>query len=132
MPKSVRVQNRDRLLNSGPYEAKKLALDLFETGLNSARPGKSIRDRVEIRNNKLTTRKGEYDLEEIERIIVLGGGKATLEMARSLEKVLGSRISSGLVVVKSKKVSTNSRELMYAKASTPYPIRAAWRRPGSC
>ncbi len=131
MSKSVRIQNRDRLLDSGPYEAKKLALDLFETGLNSARPGRSIRDRVEIRNSKLTTGKGEYDLEKIERIIVLGGGKATLEMARSLERVLGSRISSGLLVVKSKKSEYELEGIDVCEGQHPVPEESGMKATGN-
>lgn len=130
MPKSVRVQNRDRLLNSSPYEAKKLALDLFETGLNSAQPGKSIRDRVEIMNNKLTTRKGEYDLEEIERIIVLGGGKATLEMARNLEEILGDRISTGLIVVKSRGNEDDLKRIAVREGQHPVPDKSGMEATG--
>ncbi len=101
MSPNVKIKNREDLLSSGPQDGKELALDLLETGLTAALPGRSIRDRIKVSDNKLKTETGEYNLEEIERIIVLGGGKATLQMARSIEDILGSRISAGLIIVKS-------------------------------
>lgn len=130
MTKNVRIKNRDSLLNSGPYEAKKLALDLFEIGLNSALPVRAIKDRIEVSDGKLKTRTSEYDLEEIERILVLGGGKATLEMARSLEEILGDRISTGLIIVKSRKPGDDLERIAVREGQHPVPEKSGMEATG--
>ncbi len=49
------------------------------------------------RGNKLI---GKIDLRHLERIFVVGAGKAAAPMAAAIEEVLGDRLSQGLVVVK--------------------------------
>ena len=41
-----------------------------------------------------------YDLRTFKRIIVLGAGKASAQMAEACEEILGARIDSGLVITK--------------------------------
>ena len=41
-----------------------------------------------------------YDLSAFEQIVVLGAGKASAELAVGLEKLLGTRLGGGLVVVR--------------------------------
>ncbi|MDC7127237.1 MAG: glycerate kinase [Spirochaetales bacterium] len=42
----------------------------------------------------------EYNLSNYRRLIIIGAGKATAKMAKAMEKILGDRISEGLIVVK--------------------------------
>ena len=130
MTGNVEIKNRAGLLSSRPYKAKKLALDLLETGLTAARPSMSIRKRVEVSNNKLTTETREYDLDEVERIIVLGGGKATLQMARSLEEILGSRISTGLIIVKSREPGYELEIISVREGQHPVPDKSGMEATG--
>ena len=41
-----------------------------------------------------------YDLQEVERVIVVGAGKASARMAVAIEEILGDLISDGLINVK--------------------------------
>jgi len=130
MNKNVEIKNREDLLSFGPYEAKKMTLDLFETGLTAALPARAIRDRIQLRDNVLTTRTREYDLDEVERIIVLGGGKATLEMARSIEEILGDRISTGLIIVKSRDPGGDLERIEALEGQHPVPDRGGMTATG--
>jgi len=77
-------------------------------------------------------RAGEYscDLADVERIVVVGAGKAAAGMAAAVEEVLGSRIESGLVVVKDGHTGHAGR-IDQVEAAHPLPdergVRAAAR-----
>ncbi len=130
MNSSVTIKNREDLLSSGPHGGKKLALDLFETGLTAARPARAIKDRIELRDNELKSGNGKYDLGEVERLIVLGGGKATLEMAKSLEEILGDRISTGLIVVKSRGSGDDLKRIAVREGQHPVPDKSGMEATG--
>lgn len=130
MSKNCKIKNRDSLLSSGPHAEKKLALDLFETGLTAALPARAIRDRIKLRDNLLKTGTREYDLDEVERIIVLGGGKATLEMARSLEEILKNEISTGLIIVKSRESGDGLGRIEVREGQHPVPEKSGMAATG--
>ena len=130
MSKNVKIKNREYLLSSGPHDAKKLALDLFETGLTAARPARAIKDRTELSDNELKSGDRKYDLSEVERLIVLGGGKATLEMARSLEEILGDRISTGLIIVKSGATGEDLEKIAVREGQHPVPDKSGMKATG--
>ncbi|MFZ5426296.1 MAG: glycerate kinase type-2 family protein [Thermodesulfobacteriota bacterium] len=78
--------------------------DIFTAALDRIDPYKMIKSRVRLEGDILVvdmedaTRR--VDLAPFERVIVLGGGKASARMARAFEEILGDRITDGLVVVK--------------------------------
>jgi len=71
---------------------------------------------------------GSMDLSRYRRILVVGAGKASGAMARTLEGVLGDRISAGLVVVKDG-YTAPTRKIRLVEAGHPIPdergLRAA-------
>ena len=71
---------------------------------------------------------GSMDLSRYRRILVVGAGKASGAMARTLEGVLGDRISAGLVVVKDG-YTVPTRKIKLVEAGHPIPdergLRAA-------
>lgn len=60
------------------------------------------------------------DLASLERIVVLGFGKAGAAMAQAVERVLGDRISDGFVVVKDG-YTTPTRTIRLVEAGHPVP-----------
>ena len=79
---------------------KKAARAIFKAGLHAVDPEKAVLRNIQLRHGKLKVGTHLYDLRRIERIFVVGGGKAGAPMARALERLLGNRISGGMVVVK--------------------------------
>ncbi len=86
---------------------KKVQQDLFgifAAGVRRVDPDIMIRECVSLSGQTLGIthdgREEPVSLEKVERILVLGAGKAGAAMARGLEAVLRRRISLGLVVVK--------------------------------
>jgi hydroxypyruvate reductase len=62
----------------------------------------------------------EYDLSRYRRIFVLGAGKASARMALGLERLLGERITAGVVAVKEGYLETLSR-VRLLEAAHPVP-----------
>ena len=61
-----------------------------------------------------------YDLSRYQRIFVLGMGKASARMALGLERVLGERVTGGVVAVKEGYLETLSR-IRLLEAAHPVP-----------
>ena len=61
-----------------------------------------------------------YDLSRYRRIFVLGMGKASARMARGLERLLGERITGGVVAVKEGYLETLSR-IRLLESAHPVP-----------
>jgi glycerate-2-kinase len=87
--------------------SKKDALQLFSEGLKSVEPDMLLQKHFILEKNKLivsdiegNTRK--YYLEDYTKVFVIGAGKASAAMASRIEKFLGDRINSGIVVTKYK------------------------------
>jgi glycerate 2-kinase len=77
---------------------------IFTEAVRSVDPEKLIHDHLRLRSNTLTIRSDleslEIELDDFDRVLVLGAGKASARMARAVEELMGSRISEGLVSVK--------------------------------
>nr|MDO8119585.1 glycerate-2-kinase family protein [Candidatus Sigynarchaeota archaeon] len=104
-----RVKNKDALASNGTDEwhraARNAIIDLFEIGLEAVNPASAISSHVVLNGNTLTIsseeKKIDIDLRDIDRVIVIGGGKATARMAMVLESILGDKITHGLIIVPS-------------------------------
>lgn len=86
-------------------DLKEVALQLFVEGIKSVEPNQLLEKNFLIEKNKLAisdiygnTKK--YYLDDFERILVIGAGKASAAMASKIEEILGDKINSGIVVTK--------------------------------
>lgn len=96
---------------------------IFSEALDRVDPYKIITNRLTLSNDILTVAMDEGDisvkLNEFERIIVIGAGKATAKMARAIEDILGDRIESGIISVK----YGHTEELKYIKTiESAHPV----------
>jgi len=74
------------------------ALGIFEQGMMAVKTETAMRRHFAVNGTKLKVGSKVYDLENFEKVFVVGCGKASLEAARVLEKMLGKRISMGGVI----------------------------------
>ncbi|HLP97022.1 MAG TPA: HAD-IIB family hydrolase [Sideroxyarcus sp.] len=74
--------------------------ELFDAALDAVDPYQSVLAALRLEGDTLHAGGARYDLAAFQRILVVGGGKATARMAQAVEKLLGDRIAGGLVVVK--------------------------------
>jgi hydroxypyruvate reductase len=76
------------------------ALAIFKAALKAADPAEAIRRHVTVNGGTLQVDRKRYVLDRYGRILVTGAGKASARMAETLEKLLGRRISQGLINTK--------------------------------
>ncbi|ADB61299.1 Hydroxypyruvate reductase [Haloterrigena turkmenica DSM 5511] len=104
------IEDRERVATT---DARDLALECVETGIEAGHPRRVIREAVTLEGSEtpVESREGgsatddtlriadeSYDLEAYDEVIVLGGGNAAAHVAAALEDVLGDRIDGGVVV----------------------------------
>ena len=75
-------------------------LEIFSAALAAVDPYRAVLNSARLERNVLHIAGVSYELEKYKRIVVVGAGKATSRMAMAIEKLLGARISAGLIIVK--------------------------------
>jgi hydroxypyruvate reductase len=76
------------------------ALSIFKAALAAADPVEAVLRHVRVNGDALIAGGRRYRLSRFDRIFVIGAGKASAVMAVALERLLGKRISGGLINVK--------------------------------
>jgi glycerate 2-kinase len=104
-----------------------------KAALDAVEPGAAVRRYVGLSDETLVVNGSEYDLSSVERVRVLGAGKAAQPMAGALFEILDGRIDKGLVVVKNGEAdsSIDTGPVEIAQAAHPVPdassVKAAER-----
>ncbi|MBN2124550.1 MAG: glycerate kinase [Deltaproteobacteria bacterium] len=78
---------------------------LFRAAVDRVNPYEAVRRFVRLEGQRLILGSAEVpeidlDLDRFERVLLVGGGKATAPMAKAMEDLLGDRIEQGLINVK--------------------------------
>ncbi len=79
---------------------RKQALAIFRAAIEAADPVEAVLRHFQLRDGWLEAGGRRYRLDRYEHIFVIGAGKAGAAMSKAVERVLGKRISGGLVNVK--------------------------------
>ncbi len=112
------IKNFDELAIS---ENRKLALEIIEAGIDAINTEKAINDSVKLGNNVLSISGESFDLSKFKKIKVVGFGKASVDAAIALEKILGSKINEGAVIGLAK---ANSKYIETFSGTHPKPSQA--------
>ena len=75
-------------LDGTQLNLRNIGLTSLEKAINAVKPKKIIEKSIKIQENKLMIKNDIYDLKNFKKIYIIGGGKATAEMALSLEETL--------------------------------------------
>jgi hydroxypyruvate reductase len=96
---------------------------IINAALEAANPAEAVRKHVHLSKNMLDINGTLYDLEKIQRIFLIGIGKASVAMAQGLLDVLGARISGGVVIQKQEVVGNMglAHVLQVVQGSHPLP-----------
>lgn len=101
---------------------RKDVLRALNEALLAASPNRILRKKVKITGDKLVIENTTLSLNNYERIIVIGGGKAAASMALELEDLLGDKITSGLVNIPDYlKIPTKRGKIEFHRATHPIP-----------
>ncbi|MBN2074048.1 MAG: DUF4147 domain-containing protein [Dehalococcoidales bacterium] len=105
------IKNLDELLSHGNTTDRRVVLDIMETALAAPDPYENTKKVVRLEGNKLIIGNPEfsepvgqepveYDLDDVNNIYVVGGGKSVQKIALALEDVLGDLITEGQINIK--------------------------------
>ena len=106
---------------------------LIRAALQAVDPATAVQRHLRLEGDVLqvyeTPQGGEphvYDLRRFDRVIVVGGGKASAPMARALAALLGRRVTHGLVLVKRGYLDYvgGPKEIEFVEAGHPVPDQA--------
>jgi glycerate 2-kinase len=73
---------------------------VLAASLDAVEPGAALKRFLTLQDNFIEIGEQQYPLNEIQRILVVGAGKAGAAMARATHEILGTWITDGVVVVK--------------------------------
>ncbi len=73
---------------------------IFRAGLEAVNGCHAVAAALRLEGETLWVGEQSFDLRAVERIVVVGCGKATWSMAQAVEAVLGERIAAGVISVK--------------------------------
>ncbi|MCF8412721.1 MAG: DUF4147 domain-containing protein [Melioribacteraceae bacterium] len=79
---------------------QEIIFDFVLDAISKAKPEFLIPQKVQVAGNILQIEKSEIDLDSFKKVYVVGAGKASGNMAKEIELILGNRIDSGVVGVK--------------------------------
>jgi glycerate 2-kinase len=115
------IKNREELISSS---LRARAVELIESGIKRVMPADLMQSAIKFnrRSKKLSVMGEAYSIAH-SRVFVIGGGKASGQMAEELEKILGpANITAGIVNCKSEVDSTE--KIAIIKAGHPLPDEA--------
>jgi hydroxypyruvate reductase len=101
---------------------RQAAQAIWQAALGASAVEPLLQRRLHVQGPRLIAGDRSWNLDELDRVIVLGCGKAGAAMARGLEALLGPRITEGFVVVKDGYTAATSR-VRLAEAGHPIPDR---------
>ena len=94
------IKNRAELISHGFVEGRQKVLDIAEYALNHVDPLAAVKNNVKLDGNRLQVGEDTFDLNTVNKIYAIGGGKATYPLAIALEEILGDRITDGFIAIK--------------------------------
>ena len=102
------------------------AESIFYAGVEAVDPARAVERHMEKEGTFLRIGVKRYQLSRFNRIFVIGVGKAGFPMARATEKILGDRVTEGIVVVKYG-YGGNLARIKVVESSHPIPDEAGIR-----
>ncbi len=74
------------------------AVAIFNAAVGSVDAANAILRHVQVTSDVLEVASKEYSLDAFRRVFIWGAGKAVVPMAQAMERLLGPRLTSGLIV----------------------------------
>lgn len=86
-------------------EMRKAAEAIFSKAVAAVNPSEALKKTLQIQKNILKIKVPEgpeksFDLDQIQRVFLIGTGKASASMARAIEEVFNDRIAYGVITTK--------------------------------
>jgi len=86
------VKNTSQLLSVNSYKSQKIlreiGLDCLEKALSAVKPENLMKKSIKIQDDKLIIKDDVFNIKDYNKIYIIGGGKASAEMAYTLEEII--------------------------------------------
>lgn len=97
---------------------RKIVLKIIEEGLRSIQPEEVFRTKIYRHGNILTIAEKEFDLNQFERVFILGFGKGSAGNAKLLENLVSDKLTEGYVIdIESEKF----KKIEFTEGTHPLP-----------
>ncbi len=103
---------------------RELIKNIFDNALDALLPHNFMHRALSVDEHVLRTQNDSYDLNRYNRIFVFGSGKASVEMAKPVERLLGERIEAGCVI--SHYAAPAIGKIQVIKSSHPVPTQESF------
>ncbi|PIP29721.1 hypothetical protein COU12_02680 [Candidatus Jorgensenbacteria bacterium CG10_big_fil_rev_8_21_14_0_10_54_38] len=116
-----KIQNSKDLAKSAARDA---ALQIAEAGLAAIDTETVVRDAVRLSGDTLSVKGKEFKLAPDGKLLVIGVGKCSLEAGKVLEKILGERLSGGIILTSNKpSLEIGNLKLEIRFGTHPFPTQ---------
>ena len=89
------IRNFDSLAKT---ETRKACLKILETGLESIQPQKVIQENISFKGEALSIQNQKFNLKNFKRLHLLGFGKGSGGISKSIEELLANKLENGFVI----------------------------------
>ncbi|MFH1162369.1 MAG: DUF4147 domain-containing protein [Candidatus Jorgensenbacteria bacterium] len=118
----MRIKNFGQLAKSRPREA---ALQIAEAGLQAIDTESVVKNAVQFAGDTLSVKGEKFKLAPDGKLLVIGVGKCALESGRVLEKILGERLSGGIILTSNKpSLEIRNLKLEIRFGTHPFPTQS--------
>jgi glycerate-2-kinase len=123
------VKNEKQLLKNAETpelrRARAILVEAVNKAISSADPSSAMRRHLKLDGRRLKVGSKNFNLSKIGKIVVVGGGKASGAMAEMLEKMLGDKITNGVVnIPKGTASKYHTRRIDFVETTHPLPSEA--------
>jgi glycerate 2-kinase len=107
------------------------AIEIFRAALAAANAGNAVRKQLSVQSNSIKAGTVRLPLRNINRMFLVGAGKAAVQMAASVEEIVGTRLTRGMVVTKQGHATVPLNRVEIIEAGHPIPDQAGVRASGT-
>ena len=100
------------------------AKKIIKKALDAVEPYKLVLNNLWIQDNILFIQDKKFNLDKFDKIHVIGCGKAATYLYKGLKKIVGHRISSG-IIVSIKEHSFKDKKVKFFEGSHPIPDKSS-------
>lgn len=116
------ILNMEELISGNRSYERKIVLDLLEEGFKASNPYESIKKIVKICNGSMIVDVDyKLSLKDVEKIIVVGVGKASAKMALAIEEMLRDKFEYEGIVISPKNIRTKLEKIKVLEGDHPIP-----------
>ncbi|MFL6350401.1 MAG: glycerate kinase [Bryobacteraceae bacterium] len=114
-------------MRSSSSRLRRHAVEIFRAALEAADAGNAVRRHFSLQSRSINAGTARLPLKNIDRIFLIGAGKAVVQMAATVEEIIGARLTRGLVVTKQGHATSRLDRVEIIEARHPIPDQAGVR-----